>query len=65
MKEIQRYDWDELGGMLPISEGDYVKIEDYQDLVNLVNAVTSTEWQGAICNDVNGKNWFDERSRLT
>jgi hypothetical protein len=34
-------------------------------LQNLANAVKVAEFSGISCQDVNGKNWFDERRALT
>lgn len=37
-------------------------IEQVRRLRQLVLAVKATNFDGMLCGDVNGKNWFDERS---
>ena len=39
--------------------------ETVERLQNLANAVKVAEFSGISCQDVNGKNWFDERRALT
>ena len=47
---------------LPVALDTIVEMrERIEKLRRLAEAVQSSEFEGVLCQDVNGKNWFDER----